>query len=164
MSAFSDLHQLAEATLVAALATQRQPPVAPTTAPTTARRLWLVRHDDGAWFSHSFTPTATEAEVRDWYPQAEIKAELEEKEEEEPGIGVRLADDRITCRQCRHLSGRRCQAAARRELAQVAPWHEPDPARHHACYGYLPLTNDTDQRPGAERWPSLAWMRPAAST
>ena len=162
MSAFSDLHQLAEATLVAALATQRQPPVAPTTAPTTARRLWLVRHDDGAWFSHSFTPTATEAEVRDWYPQAEIKAELEE--EEEPGIGVRLADDRITCRQCRHLSGRRCQAAARRELAQVAPWHEPDPARHHACYGFIPLANDTDQRPGAERWPCLAWMRPAAST
>ncbi len=34
------------------------------------RRLWLIRHDDGRLVSHSFTPPATDAEVRGWYPGA----------------------------------------------------------------------------------------------
>lgn len=65
-------------------------------------------------------------------------------------------DDRITCTACRNLTGARCQAARRRELPSMAPWHEPDPERLHACYAFLPLADDTDQRPGKVRWPSLA--------
>lgn len=34
------------------------------------RRLWLIHHPDGRWVSHSFTPGATEQEVRSWYPEA----------------------------------------------------------------------------------------------
>ena len=34
------------------------------------RRLYLIRHADGALASHSFTPGATPAEVRAWYPDA----------------------------------------------------------------------------------------------
>jgi len=33
-------------------------------------RLWLIRHADGRYVSHSFTPPATLAEVRAWYPDA----------------------------------------------------------------------------------------------
>jgi hypothetical protein len=33
-------------------------------------RLFLVRHPDGTLMSHSFTPRATLAEVRGWYPDA----------------------------------------------------------------------------------------------
>ena len=45
---------------------------APVMAPEvdTPHRLWLLRHADGRLISHSFTPPATERQVRDWYPQA----------------------------------------------------------------------------------------------
>lgn len=65
-------------------------------------------------------------------------------------------DDRRTCSECTNLAGRRCRAAMRRELIGMASWHEPDPERLHACYAFLPLANDPDQRTGKERWPSLA--------
>ena len=64
-------------------------------------------------------------------------------------------DDRIQCTACRNLAtSGRCKAA--RELPGMASWHEPDPERLHACYAFLPLADDTDQRPGKVRWPSLA--------
>ena len=44
------------------------------------RRLWLIRHADGRCISHSFTPAATESEVRGWYPDA-INIELEDDDE-----------------------------------------------------------------------------------
>ncbi len=37
-----------------------------------AHRLWLIHHADGRLISHSFTPPATEAQVRSWYPNALI--------------------------------------------------------------------------------------------
>ena len=33
-------------------------------------RLWLIRHGDGRRVSHSFTPPATERQVRAWYPDS----------------------------------------------------------------------------------------------
>jgi hypothetical protein len=42
----------------------------------TPRRLWLISHAGGEVASHSFTPPATEGEVRRWYPQA-LKVEME---------------------------------------------------------------------------------------
>lgn len=41
------------------------------------RRLWLIHHPDTGWVSHSFTPPATEAEVRAWYPETTIEPEDE---------------------------------------------------------------------------------------
>lgn len=33
-------------------------------------RLWAIRHGDGRLVSHSFTPPATERQVRAWYPDS----------------------------------------------------------------------------------------------
>ncbi len=41
------------------------------------RRLWLIHHPDTGWVSHSFTPPASLAEVRGWYPEATIEPEDE---------------------------------------------------------------------------------------
>lgn len=41
----------------------------PANDPAPPRRLWLIRHQDGRLVSHSFTPPATLAEVRAWYPK-----------------------------------------------------------------------------------------------
>lgn len=35
-----------------------------------ARRRWLIVHPDGALCSHTFTPPATQEEVRRWHPDA----------------------------------------------------------------------------------------------
>lgn len=43
------------------------------------RRLWLIRHPDGHFESHSFCPPATLTEVRGWYPDA-LSIEPEEPE------------------------------------------------------------------------------------
>ncbi|MFZ1574881.1 MAG: hypothetical protein WAT36_06555 [Chromatiaceae bacterium] len=65
-------------------------------------------------------------------------------------------DDRITCTACRNLApSGRCLAASK--LEGMAREHQPDPARLHACYGFVPLASGSDQRDGAKRWPSLAW-------
>jgi hypothetical protein len=45
-----------------------------------ACRLWLITHADGRLVSHSFTPPATEDELRAWYPQA-LKIEPEPEPE-----------------------------------------------------------------------------------
>ena len=42
-----------------------------------ASRLWLIHHADGRMISHSFTPAATETEVRGWYPEA-LSIEVED--------------------------------------------------------------------------------------
>ena len=42
------------------------------------RRSWLIRHADGAVASHTFSPDATLAQVREWYPGAEIALEAAE--------------------------------------------------------------------------------------
>jgi len=88
----------------------------PEPAPVATFRAWLIRHPDGQLFSHTFTPPATLPEVRAWYPgalgiepQEDDTPEGEEPAPEPPQPGP--PDDRITCRQCGHLTGARCQAA-----------------------------------------------------
>ncbi len=58
-------------------------------------------------------------------------------------------DDRRTCRQCRALlpSGA-CLVERGR--------YYPDPDLKRRCANYRPTPDDTDQRQGLERWPSLA--------
>lgn len=138
-------------------------------------RAWLIRHPDGQLFSHTFTPPATLPEVRAWYPGA-LSIEPEEddaegaevsenfsdtpegKEPAPPAELEALPDDRITCRECRHLTGARCQVAQRGGFSHRARRYEPDPEALHACYAFDPLPHDPDPRTGAARWPSLAWM------
>ena len=67
-----------------------------------------------------------------------------------------LADDRRTCRVCRNLSGNgRCLAAGRGELPMTSPRYEPDPDRLERCVGFLPTTEDADQRHGWDRYHGL---------
>ena len=127
----------------------------------TPRRRWLIHLPDG-WRDSTFTPPASLAEVRAWYPEAlEVEPEEDTHEGEEPAPDSdleALPDDRITCRQCRHLSGARCQAALRGLFQHRARRYEPPPERRHACHAFAPLSDDSDQRPGTARWPGLAWM------
>ena len=140
----------------------------------TPRRLWLIRHAGGEVVSASFTPPATLPEVRAWHPGA-LSIEPEEDDTEGAEVSAKFADtpegepappaefepppdDRITCRQCCHLTGARCQAAHRGAFSHRARWYEPDPEARHACYLFAPLPHDPDQRAGADRWPSLGWM------
>lgn len=69
-----------------------------------------------------------------------------------------FADDRRTCAQCANLTWRgRCLAAQRGEIF-ASPHFEPVPDIAQRCAGYLPGPDDTDQRPGRERWPWLIVM------
>ena len=63
-------------------------------------------------------------------------------------------DDRRTCNQCANLSGGRCQAARRGEIATSRD-HQPIPNQLKRCSGYAPRVADPDQRPGRDRWPGL---------
>jgi hypothetical protein len=73
----------------------------------------------------------------------------------EPAVDVR--DDRRTCTQCVSLTTTgRCLAAVRGELSYVTSRdYSPAPDVLKRCEGYRPKADDTDQRNGAQRWPSL---------
>ena len=60
-----------------------------------------------------------------------------------------LTDDRRHCAACVNLNGNRCVARDCLVMDEI-------PRR---CFDYQPKPDDRDQRPGAERWPS---MRPEA--
>ena len=72
-------------------------------------------------------------------------------------------DDRRACRECANLDRqrgrdgfRRCAAARRGELPYIA--HRdycPVPDQPQRCVGYLPHSDDPDQRTGRERWAGL---------
>ncbi len=69
-------------------------------------RLWSIRHPDGSQASHAFCPPATLAEVRGWYPGAEVEPEPDPA----PEVAV-LSSTRepvappvpaVACRTCTH--------------------------------------------------------------
>lgn len=63
-------------------------------------------------------------------------------------------DDRRTCNQCANLVAQRCQAAKRGEI--MASWHyEPISDLLQRCGAYAPKREDSDRRPGYERWIGL---------
>jgi hypothetical protein len=68
------------------------------------------------------------------------------------------ADDRINCTACANFTPPGCQACRNGLFSFRARDHRPDPERLHRCFLYAPLEQDHDQRPGAERWPGLAWQ------
>lgn len=63
-------------------------------------------------------------------------------------------DDRRTCEQCANLFDRRCQAAKRGEIF-ASRRYEPIRDLLRRCEGYAPGADDSDPRPGRERWPNL---------
>jgi hypothetical protein len=66
-------------------------------------------------------------------------------------------DDRRTCAQCMNLAhSGRCTAAQRGELPQTSRSYCPERDRPRRCLGYAPDPDDSDRRPGRERW---AWTR-----
>lgn len=66
------------------------------------------------------------------------------------------ADNRRTCLDCTELVRGQCKAAARGELPHAARRYEPIADRLHRCLGYRPGPEDTDRRPGPERFPGMA--------
>jgi hypothetical protein len=70
-------------------------------------------------------------------------------------------DDRRPCTACANLTSRdhRCLAAWRGERpGNAARDYHPAIDIPRCCECYLPIVREVDQRPGAERWPSL--LRP----
>lgn len=64
-------------------------------------------------------------------------------------------DDRRTCTQCAHLTGRGLCLAARRGEIVAGLGYEPVHDLLRRCEGYAPRPDDPDRRPGRERWPGL---------
>ena len=63
-----------------------------------------------------------------------------------------LADDRIHCTDCAHLRGRVCAQAA---MIGAIKGYTPVLNIARRCEGFKPLATASDQRTGAQRWPSL---------
>lgn len=64
-------------------------------------------------------------------------------------------DDRRRCTQCLNLRGRVCSAARPGGLVSALFGYQPMRDTLQRCAGYQPNANDSDQRPGRERWPGL---------
>lgn len=66
-------------------------------------------------------------------------------------------DDRRCCWQCSNLRSGVCFVARPGGLVPANRGYRPaSPGVLQRCAGYAPNANDTDQRPGCERWPGLA--------
>ncbi len=66
-------------------------------------------------------------------------------------------DDRRTCAECANLTGRGLCLAARRGEIVASRSYEPTRDLRRRCEGYMPGVDDSDRRPGQERWPRLTW-------
>lgn len=64
-------------------------------------------------------------------------------------------DDRRRCDQCANLTGRGLCLAARRGEIVASRNYEPVRDFPRRCEGYAPGPDDSDRRPGRERWPGL---------
>lgn len=69
--------------------------------------------------------------------------------------GWQDSDDRRSCSECGNLSsGGRCLAAWRGEI-EADTHYKPVDDCPRRCIGFVPKTNEPDQRSGIERWPGL---------
>ncbi len=65
-----------------------------------------------------------------------------------------FVDDRRHCHDCGYLSAGRCLAAWRGEI-EASRQYRPIDDLPRRCGGYIPKSNDLDQRTGKQRWPGL---------
>lgn len=88
--------------------------------------------------------------IRQCQKDPEVRRYFLDRAEEMPATD----DDRRTCQQCANLIGKRCQAAKRGEIV-AGRNYEPIRDLPRRCEGYAPGPEDTDRRPGRERWSGL---------
>jgi len=135
--------------------TIRQPSAPLTASEETAIRAWLalIEETDPARIAEVIGQCQRDAEARDYFTRR-AAAELPKPDP--------FPDDRRTCSQCTNLRQRVCAIAKpeRGALVVASQGYRPDPARLVRCEGYAPKARDTDQRPGAERWPGLREVTP----
>lgn len=125
----------------------RQPSAPLTTSEETAIRAWLalIEETDPATIAEVIGQCQRDADARDYFT-GRAAAELPKPDP--------FPDDRRTCDQCANLIARRCQAAKRGEIV-ASRNYEPIRDLPRRCEGYAPGPEDTDRRPGRERWPGL---------
>ena len=126
--------------------TMRQPSAPLTAEEETAIRAWLalIEETDPATIAEVLSQCQRDADARDYFTGR--AAELPKPDP--------FPDDRRTCDQCANLLARRCQAAKRGEIV-ASRNYEPIRDLPRRCEGYAPGPEDTDRRPGRERWPGL---------
>jgi hypothetical protein len=127
--------------------TIRRPPTPMTAEAEAAVRAWLalIEETDPAIISEVMDQCHRDAAARDFF-LGRAAAELPKPDP--------LPDDRRTCGQCANLIAQRCQAAKRGEIA-ASRNYRPIPDLPRRCEGYAPGADDTDRRPGRDRWPGL---------
>ena len=64
-------------------------------------------------------------------------------------------DDRRHCHQCRNLAGNGCCLAAESGELPTGRNYRPIDWPPRRCAAFNPTPNESDQRPGRDRWPSL---------
>lgn len=131
------------------------PPQRKPSAPLSAGEEAVIR----AWLALiEETDTATVAAVIDQSQRdAEARAYFLRRAHAALPKAPRGTSDLRRCTDCRNLSGRRCQAARRGEIAASRDY-EPVLDLLRRCEGYAPGDGDPDKRSGAMRWPGLARM------
>jgi len=112
-----------------------------------AIRAWLahIEETDPAIIAHLLDKCRTDTDARGYFigRAAEVPRPLA------------FDDDRRRCDQCVNLTGRGICLAARRGEIAASPTYEPVRDLPHRCAGYAPKPEDSDRRPGRERWPGL---------
>ena len=112
-----------------------------------AIRAWLahIEETDPAIIAHLLDQCRTDADARGYFigRSAEVPRP------------TAFDDDRRRCDQCANLTGRGLCLAARRGEIVASRTYEPVRDLLHRCEGYAPRPEDTDRRPGWERWPGL---------
>jgi hypothetical protein len=124
-----------------------QPPAPITADEEAAIRAWLalIEETDPPTIAEAIERCQCDADARDYF----IGRAVAELPNPDP-----IPDDRRTCNRCANLTGRRCQAASRGEIV-ASPTYEPVRDLPRRCEGYTPGMDDSDRRPGRERWPEL---------
>ena len=125
----------------------RQPSEPLTAEVETAILEWLalIEETDPATIAEVIGQCQRNADARDYFT-GRAAAELPKPDP--------FPDDRCTCDQCANLIARRCTAANRGEIV-ASRNYEPIRDLPRRCEGYAPGPEDTDRRPGRERWPGL---------
>ena len=126
--------------------TIRQPSPTLTANEEKAIRAWLalIEETDPATIAEVIGQCQRDADARDYFT-GRAAAELPKPDP--------FPDDRRRCSQCLNLRGRVCAVARPGGLvsANVGYWPAPDVLQR--CAGFAPGADDSDNRPGRERWP-----------
>lgn len=113
----------------------------------TAIRVWLIQIEetDPAIIADLLEKCRTDADAHDYFIRRARKVPRP----------IEFNDDRRRCERCANLTGRGLCLAARRGEIVASAGYEPVRDLPRRCEGYAPRPEDTDRRPGRERWPGL---------